>query len=281
MRLDPRDHDRSNAGLTYVYPVISRRAGGVSIGINLNVNRACNWRCVYCQVPGLIFGNPPDCDLELLERELDGMLEEVVRGDFLERRVPAGARRLNDVAFSGDGESTSSPQFAEAVGLATAALERFGVADDVRCVLITNGSLIHRPTVQQGLRRMASVRGEVWYKLDSATAAGQQRMNTNRAGVERARANLVRAAELCPTWIQTMALDWNGSTLAGAELEAYLELVGGLVREGVPLRGVLLYGLARPSHQPEATELSALPLAELERIGRAIEALGLPVKITP
>ena len=42
--LSVSDHDRNSAGLTYVYPVISRRAGGVSVGVNLNVNNACNWR---------------------------------------------------------------------------------------------------------------------------------------------------------------------------------------------------------------------------------------------
>jgi wyosine [tRNA(Phe)-imidazoG37] synthetase (radical SAM superfamily) len=57
-RLTVADHDRGSAGLTYVYPVVSRRAGGVSVGINLNVNNACNWRCIYCQVPGLTRGAP-------------------------------------------------------------------------------------------------------------------------------------------------------------------------------------------------------------------------------
>jgi wyosine [tRNA(Phe)-imidazoG37] synthetase (radical SAM superfamily) len=49
------DHNRDISGMKYIYPVVSRRAGGVSIGINLNVNNACNWRCVYCQVPNLMY----------------------------------------------------------------------------------------------------------------------------------------------------------------------------------------------------------------------------------
>ena len=57
--LNVSDHSRDSAGLKYIYPVVSRRAGGVSLGINLNVNNACNWRCVYCQVPGLTRGGPP------------------------------------------------------------------------------------------------------------------------------------------------------------------------------------------------------------------------------
>lgn len=279
MRLRVDDHDRSSAGLTYVYPVVSRRAGGVSVGINLNSNNACNWRCVYCQVPGLVLGQAPAIDLDLLERELAGFLGGVVRGDWLERSAPEGARRLSDVAFSGNGEPTSSPQLLEAIECAGRVLDGLGL--DLPLVLITNGSLMARPEVQRALRRLAELSGRVWFKLDSATDAGQARINSSSAGAQRALKNLETAARLAPTWIQTMAMDWNGPTLAGAEEEAYLELLAGLVRRGVGVRGVLLYGLARPSHQPEAPELRALPAAELERLARRIEALGLAVSIAP
>ena len=109
------DHSRDSAGLTYVYPVVSRRAGGVSVGINLNPNNACNWACVYCQVPGLTRGGPPPVRLELLESELRTFLREVTEGDFMLREVPAEARRLVDVAFSGNGEPTSASGFDGAV----------------------------------------------------------------------------------------------------------------------------------------------------------------------
>src|SRR5512144_1968706 len=93
--LTTSDHSRGSAGLTYVYPVVSRRARGVSVGINLNTNNACNWRCIYCQVPGLVRGAAPPVDVALLERELRSFLTAVLHGDFLVRRVPPGMRRLN------------------------------------------------------------------------------------------------------------------------------------------------------------------------------------------
>ena len=102
--LSVNDHNRDVTGMTYVYPVVSRRAGGVSIGINLNPNNACNWACVYCQVPGLTRGGPPPVQLALLEAELRRFLREVTEGDFMVRYVPEEARRLVDVAFSGNGE---------------------------------------------------------------------------------------------------------------------------------------------------------------------------------
>lgn len=281
MRLTTRIHDRDAAGMTYVYPVVSRRAGGVSVGINLNPNDACNWRCVYCQVPGLTFGKGPPIDLDLLERELRALLGALLHGDYMERHVPADARRLRDVAFSGNGEPTSSAQLAEAVQLAGRVVADLGLAGRIEMVLITNGSLVHQPAVQAGLRALAGANGVVWYKLDSATAAGQERMNTSHTGPERAWENLVTSARLCPTWLQTMVLARDGEPPEEAEREAYLALVERVVAEGVGVRGVHLYGLARPSHQPEAPELSALPREWMERFAEQIRRRGLAVRLSP
>ncbi|MEY2806523.1 MAG: hypothetical protein RIR65_940 [Planctomycetota bacterium] len=274
------DHDRGSAGLTHVYPVVSRRAGGVSVGINLNTNNACNWRCVYCQVPGLVYGDAPRCDLALLERELRGFLDGIVRGDYLARHAPEGAREWKDVAISGNGEPTSCEEFGEVVDLVARILAELGVVGTVPIVLITNGSLVHRPRVLAALERMAQAGGRVWYKLDSATDAGAAALNTNRAGHARARANLELAARACPTWIQSMVLARHGLPPSDAEASAYLDLVADLVARGVPVRGVMLYGPARASHQPEARELGPVPREWMERHARAIESRGLPVQVS-
>ncbi|MCZ6596585.1 MAG: radical SAM protein [Planctomycetota bacterium] len=280
MRLSTRIHDRDGSGLTYVYPVVSRRAGGVSVGINLNTNNACNWRCVYCQVPGLVLGTPTPVDLARLEEELRDMLDAIVTGDFMEKRVPADARRLNDVAFSGNGEPTSSPQFREAVEVAGKVLGDLGLLRDVKLVLITNGSLVHKPEVRAGIERMRGLNGEVWFKLDSATEEGRLRINDERAGRERMETNLRAAAAACPTWLQTIALARGGEPPSEAEQEAYLALLDELRSDDVPIRGVLLYGLARQSHQPEAPELAALPREWMEAWAERIRARGLEVKLS-
>jgi wyosine [tRNA(Phe)-imidazoG37] synthetase (radical SAM superfamily) len=281
MTLSPTDHDRGSAGLTYVYPVVSRRAGGLSVGVNLNPNRACNWRCIYCQVPGLTFGGGPAIDLARLERELAGFLDEVLHGDFLERRVPEGARVLRDVALSGDGEPTSSPELEGALEVAGRVLSDRGLAGRVGLVLITNGSLVHKDPVRRALERLAQLGGTVWYKLDSATDAGQARINDAHSGVERARANLVLAARACPTWIQTLVFALDGEPPSEDEQRAYLALVRSLVQDRVPVRGVLLYGLARPSCQPEAPRLAPLPRAWMEAFAHRVEAAGLAVRLAP
>jgi wyosine [tRNA(Phe)-imidazoG37] synthetase (radical SAM superfamily) len=281
MRLTTRIHDRDAAGLTYVYPVVSRRAGGVSVGVNLCPNNACNWRCIYCQVPDLVLGKPPEIDLPRLADELERMLVALLTGDWMERHVPEGARRLNDLAFSGNGEPTASPQFVEAVELVGEAMARHELVGRVDLVLITNGSLMHRSDVQRGLARMAEFGGQVWFKLDSATDEGQAALNSNRAGAERSYEWLRTSSGLCPTWLQTLVLARGGEPPSEHEQEAYLALLARALSDGLPLRGVQLYGLARVSHQPEAPELSALPVAWLEAHAERIRALGLEVRVAP
>ena len=280
-RLSVTDHSRSSAGLHYVYPVVSRRAGGVSIGINLNTNNACNWRCIYCQVPDLIRGAPPPVDLPLLRRELAGFLDDVLRGDFLTARVPPDARRLHDLALSGNGEPTSAGEFEEVIDLIGEVREQAGVPQHVQTVLITNGSLAQRAGVQRGIEKLAALNGEVWFKLDSGTEAGLRKINNSRIGLPRVRANLGVVARRCPTWIQTCLFTLSGAGPDAAETYAYVQFLRTCLDAGIALRGVLLYSLARASLQPEAKLLGRLSVAQLEAFAEPVRALGLSVKITP
>ncbi len=279
--LTAANHDRDSAGMSYVYPVVSRRAGGVSVGINLNPNNACNWACVYCQVPGLSRGTAPDIDLAQLEAELRAMLADILQGDFMQTRVPEGARRLNDIALSGNGEPTSAKAFPQIIELIGRVMADFDLIGTIKLVLITNGSLIDRPRVQDGLRKMAALNGEVWFKFDSATASGMRAINQTLISADKQLARLAGAARLCPTWLQTCVFALDGAPPSIAEQAAYLAAVKQLRRESIPLQGVLLYGLARPSMQPQAGRLSALPAEWLEAFAEAIRQAGLPVKVSP
>ena len=279
--LTPRNHDRDSAGMTYVYPVVSRRAGGVSVGINLNPNNACNWACVYCQVPDLTRGTAPEINLAQLETELRAMLTAILHGDFMQARVPEGARRLNDIALSGNGEPTSARAFPQVIELIGRVMADFDLAGKIKLVLITNGSLADRPRVQDGLEKMAALNGEVWFKFDRATAGGMRSINQTRISPDRQLERLAVAAHLCPTWLQTCMFALDGAPPSDAEQAAYLSAVERIRMQQIPLQGVLLYGLARPSMQPQAGRLSALPAAWLEAFAEKIRAAGLPVKVSP
>ena len=276
--LKTEDHSRDSAGMRYVYPVISRRAGGVSVGINLNPNNACNWRCVYCQVPDLKRGGPPPIDLALLERELDAFLHWAVAGDFMATRVPAGARRLVDVAFSGNGEPTSAAEFAEAVAVAGRVLAAHDLAGKVVMRLITNGSLLDRKAVQTGIARIGRAGGEVWFKVDAGTAAGLARINGTRARPEVVARRLACCATLAPTWVQTCLFRLDGDAPAEPELQAYLALLAPLAPA---LAGVHLYSLARPSLQKEAPRLGRMEAGWLEAMAERIRRIGLTVRVSP
>jgi wyosine [tRNA(Phe)-imidazoG37] synthetase (radical SAM superfamily) len=278
--LTPEDHNRDTAGMTYVYPVVSRRAGGVSVGINLNPNNACNWACVYCQVPDLVRGTAPEIDLVRLETELRAMLTDILRGDFMQTRVPADARRLNDIALSGNGEPTSARVFPQVIELIGQVMADFELIDKIKLVLITNGSLADRPRVQEGLRKMATLNGEVWFKFDRATAGGMRAINQTRIPPEKQFERLAVAATLCPTWLQTCVFAMDGEPPSEAEQQAYLATVSRIRAQKIPVQGVLLYGLARPSMQAQASRLSALPIEWLDAFAEKIRAAGLPVKVT-
>jgi len=280
-QLSTINHDRDSADLRYVYPVVSRRAGGVSVGINLNTNNACNWRCIYCQVPDLSRGAAPAVDMAVLENELRGFLYELLHGDFMQSRVPEGARRINDIALSGNGEPTSSAEFVRVIELISRVRHEMGLPDTVKTVLITNGSLLYRNEVQQGLRDMAKINGEVWFKLDRASEAGMQRVNDIRISMNKVRGNLEAAIACCPTWLQTCWFALDGEPPSRQDEDDYLEFVAALLRDGHQPQGVLLYSLARPSMQAEAPRLSALSEVQLQAFADRIVKLGLHVKVSP
>jgi wyosine [tRNA(Phe)-imidazoG37] synthetase (radical SAM superfamily) len=269
------DHATDRDGLRYVYAVLSRRAGGVSVGINLNPNRACNFRCAYCQVEGLVRGGAPEIDLDRLERELVGLLDDIEHGHWLDEHAPASAHKLASVAFSGDGEPTTSPQFVEAVETVGRVLRDRGDLANVELVLITNGSLATREPVQEGLRRLAELGGQVWFKLDRGRDEDIERVNDNVLGVERALTSLRACAAVVPTKIQTCMFAWDGEPPADDEVDAWLDALKRAQQFDPPVQGVLLYGLARPSHQPEAPRLSKVEPEWLERLGERVRALGL------
>jgi wyosine [tRNA(Phe)-imidazoG37] synthetase (radical SAM superfamily) len=278
IRLSVEDHSRDSAGMLYVYPVVSRRARGVSVGINLNPNNACNWRCIYCQVPDLKRGGPPPIDLDRLQRELDVMLDDIVAGDFLSRRVPEDQRRLIDIAFSGNGEPTSAAEFPDAVEIAAAALAARNLLPGVKLRLITNGSLLDRRGVRAGIARIGAAGGEVWFKVDAGSSAAVARINGTRVKMDSVERRLRQCGELCPTWVQTCLFALDGQPLSDGEISELVELVG---RCRDSIRGVHLYGLARPSAQSEAARLRPLPVSWLDGLAARMKKKGLTVEVSP
>lgn len=275
--LSVEDHRRDAAGLTYVYPVLSRRAGGISLGINLNVNNACNWACIYCQVPGLVRGGPPPIEVARLAGEFAGLLDEILAGRF-SAAGEGEAPRLVDVAFSGNGEPTSADEFGDVLDRVTALLAERGLAGRVPVRVITNGSLLHRPAVQEAFRKLGAAGGEAWFKVDRASEAGMREVNASATTPEAVRARLDQCCALVPTWVQTCWFAIDGQAPCEEESVAYVDFLAGFAGR---IRGVHLYGIARPSMQPAAGRLTRLDHPTLAALAERLKAKGLTVTVSP
>ncbi|MDX8383371.1 MAG: radical SAM protein [Ghiorsea sp.] len=274
--LSTDNHDRDVLNLTYVYPVVSRRAGGVSLGINLNPNNACNWQCIYCQVPDLKRGVAPVADLVLLEKELDSFLQELLFGNYMQTHVPEHCRTLQDIAISGNGEPSTCPNFAAVVALLVGIMAKYALNIPLR--LISNGSSVHQADVQQGLALMGEHGGEVWFKVDAVGEKATRIINQVSLSANWQREQLRKTAMCCPTWLQTCVLDMQGEQeRLAADYLAWLKTV---LEAKIPLQGVLLYGLARPSLQVGGDALQAVSPVWMKHFSGKIEDLGVAVSIS-
>ncbi|MDO9007591.1 MAG: radical SAM protein, partial [Thiobacillus sp.] len=117
-------------------------------------------------------------------------------------------------------------------------------------------------------------------KFDSATASGMRATNQTRISPDKQFERLKMAAALCPTWLQTCVFALDDTPPSETEQAAYLATVTRIREQALPVQGVLRYGLARPSLQPQASRLSALPAEWLNAFAERIRAAGLPVKVS-
>jgi wyosine [tRNA(Phe)-imidazoG37] synthetase (radical SAM superfamily) len=262
-----RDHPRSFEAFRYAYPVLSRRAGGLSIGVNLNPDKRCNFHCRYCQVD---LATPPavrHVDFGRLRNELDALVEMARSGELYRHPrfvdVPPALREVRDIAFSGDAEPTTFKGFARACAMAVElhAAHRLGSA---RIVVITDGACLHLAYVKAGLDCIAPHGGEVWAKLDAGSEASYRSINRTSVPFSRVLRNLRDTAGRYPTRIQTLFMRLEGVAPAPAELAAYAERLAEIERHG-RLLSVQLYTVARKPQDPACTPLE---VAELEAIAR-------------
>jgi len=255
-------HERRFEENRFVYPVLSRRSGGISIGVNLNPDKVCNFDCIYCQVDRTRQSETKFVELDQLLVELDAMLELAASGELFEtekfRTTPAELRRLNDVAFSGDGEPTTYKNFDELMAACAEVKRRHGL-DDVKLVLITNASMFHRPHVQRGLQVLDQNNGEIWAKLEAGTDAYFKLVDRTPIALAQIVSNITAAAQVRPLVIQSLFMRINGEPPPPAECEAFCERLNEITAAGGRLKLVQVYTVAR-----KPAESFVLPLTDAE-----------------
>ncbi|MEX2286450.1 MAG: radical SAM protein [Planctomycetaceae bacterium] len=265
-------HPRNFRENRFVYPVLSRRSRGISIGVNLNPDKVCNFDCIYCQVDRRSEAETKFVGTEQLLAELDAMLELVTRGEIYRDEefssVPAPLRRLNDIAFSGDGEPTTYRNFDEIVA-DVARLKRSHGLDQAKLVLITNASMFHRPAVQRGLEILDANNGEIWAKLEAGTDEYYQKVERTKVPFRRVLDNIADAARIRPLVIQALFMRIEGEPPTQAELDAFCDRLNEIVAAGGKLKLVQVYTVAR---QPAESFVAPLANEEIERIAALVRA---------
>jgi wyosine [tRNA(Phe)-imidazoG37] synthetase (radical SAM superfamily) len=275
------DHRRELGNNAYVYPVVSRRSRGLSIGVNLNPDKVCNFDCPYCQVDRSVPAAVTEVDMARLERELDHILGLAAGGHLWEippfDTVADELRRVNDVAFAGDGEPTTFAGFADAVRLVGRLLEAHWLTG-VKPVVLTNATRLHRPAVAEGMAEIDRLGGEIWAKLDAGTEPYFQAVDGTKLPFERILKNLTEAAKVRPILLQCMFLRWGGEAPSEAELDAWAGRIRDILAAGGRIKLVQVYSVARVPHDRTMRQLE--PEA-LERIADRARALGVPAEVYP
>jgi wyosine [tRNA(Phe)-imidazoG37] synthetase (radical SAM superfamily) len=231
-----QDHRRTHADFTFVYPVISRRSHGLSLGVNLNPDKVCNFDCIYCEVDRRVPGRAVPVDPARVAEELTALVRSARAGALAaEPRFrdlpPELTREIRDIAFSGDGEPTMIANFAACVEAVIGVRQAEGLAG-TKLVLITDAAGLDKADVRRGLALMDAHEGEIWGKLDAGTEAYYRQVNRTTVRFDRILRNLLETARVRPIVIQTLLLQVRGEPMPAAELAAYCDRLRALVAGG-------------------------------------------------
>lgn len=292
------DHREDREAGAIVYPVYSRRSGGLSIGINLFPDKKlCSFDCPYCEV--FPFNTEYRFSLKAMERGL--------RQQSLHAQT-----EIKDFSFSGNGEPTLAPLFLQA--LEHAASLRDELAPNAALVLITNGSTLTNPYLFEQLVYAAcgSMALDIWLKIDAGTESWYRAIDRAPQPFSVLTDSFRRFAARAPFTVQTMLCSIQGQAPDQEEARAWEQLILELVRPGkeqpnrqraatadvnkqdaaagstdkqllpVGPRRIHIYGKARPA--PEDPLAEALPLAYLEEraasLRDVLSAAAVPIPVS-
>lgn len=263
----------------FVYVVVSSRARGLSIGINMNPDTKCNFECVYCEVHRNEAPREDVLDVKVMATELQRTLAFVHEGRLRERpwfqTVPDELLHLRHVTLSGDGEPTLAPNFMEALQ-AVVHVRALSGFPFFKLVLLTNGTGLDQPQVQQGLKFLTQS-DEIWAKLDGGTQAYLNKVDKAGIPLEKILQNILDLARQRPVLIQSLFPAINHQEPPVQEIEQYAERLRELKIGGAQIPLVQIYSAARPA--PNST-CSHLPLRTLSRIAQTVrQVAGLKAEV--
>lgn len=253
----------------YVYAVLSRRAGGVSIGVNLSPHKGCNFDCSYCQVDRRTPAATKIVEPAILRSEVRAAFEAGKTGQIFDDPRFAGTPKqflvLADIAFAGDGEPTNEPWFPESARIVAEERTRAGFTSlPVR--VITNATVFHLPRVAETLRFLDAHGLDVWAKLDAGTEAYYRFVDRTSVPFQRVLDNLLLCARERPTTIQSLFARHHGEAPSADEIAAWAARLADLDRGGARIPWVQVHTVSRP---PAESWVQPLTMDELESIATA------------
>jgi wyosine [tRNA(Phe)-imidazoG37] synthetase (radical SAM superfamily) len=239
----------------------------------MNPDKSCNFDCPYCQVDRTTPGGPSRVEVAVLASELEDLLRRA-DGDLWTTppfdTVSSELRRLADVAFAGDGEPTTPPEFPAAARPAGAPRAR--LAPGVPLRLLTNATLFHKDRVKTALAAF----DELWCKLDAGTEQYFQVVDGTRLPFRRVLDNLLLVARERPIVIQSLFLALDRAGPGDAEIAAWVERMLEIKAGGGRIDHVQVYTVARTPSDPRCGPLDG---ERLEAIAARARAAGLAAAV--
>jgi wyosine [tRNA(Phe)-imidazoG37] synthetase (radical SAM superfamily) len=271
----PRDflHNR------FVYAVISARAHGLSLGVNMNPDKNCSFDCLYCEVDRRTPPREARLDVDAMAVELHKTLAYVMAGKLQERpwysSLSEELLTLRHVALSGDGEPTLAPDFAEAVE-SIVHIRALGEFPFFKIVLLTNATGLDRPQVQSGLKHFTQS-DEIWAKLDGGTQAFFNRVDRSEVSLDKVLSNILLVARQRPVIIQSLFTAINGEEPLAAEIEEFAQRLKELKAAGANIPLVQIYSATRPMFHADCGHLPLKTLSHIAQTVRHVSGLKAEV----
>jgi wyosine [tRNA(Phe)-imidazoG37] synthetase (radical SAM superfamily) len=272
-------YPRDFLGNRFVYLVVSPRTRGLSVGINMNPDKLCNFDCVYCEANRDIAPVQYELDINVMATELEKTLFLVHSGQVRRlhpySRLGSDLLKLGQVALSGDGEPTLCPQFSEAVE-AVVHLRARGFFPFFKMALLTNGTGLDSPSVTKGLQYFTR-NDEVWIKLDAGTQAYMDKVNRSEVSLDKILHNALELGRRRPIVIQSLFPAIDGQEPPPEEIAEYINRLNELKTGGAKIELVQIYSATRPIAH---VECGHLPLRTLSAISRRVRMdTGLEVEV--
>ena len=127
-------------------PIFSRRLGS-SLGVNIlpSKGKLCNFDCVYCECGWNKDGAVPDRRFPVLA-EVEAALKEKMS------KAAAEGVPVDSITFSGNGEPTMNPDFAEIIDVTLKLRDQY--FPDAKVSVLSNATLLGREKIAQTLMKV-------------------------------------------------------------------------------------------------------------------------------